>query len=109
MSSDEPKPVILDAKAFLDWVKTKPRDELFNYVNTERCAVAQFLKTQHPRSGVNAGSKFALVWDVCGNVTNRYNFPDAVVRAAKRLTVKRRGRYTYGELADSLSEELLAA
>lgn len=109
MSSDEPKPTILDAKAFLDWVKSKPRGDMFTYVHISRCAVSQFLQARHPGSGVNCGSTFATVWDARGTITKRYNMPPVVVDAFKRLTIQRRGRYSFGELAKELEDEMLAA
>lgn len=107
MSSDEPKPTILDAHAFLDWVKTQQRGDTFVYTHSGKCAVAQFLQAQHPGAGVGCGSRFATVFDARGTITKRYNIPEVVVEAFGRVVLKKLGRYAYGDLADALSAELL--
>jgi hypothetical protein len=107
MSSDEPAPIVMDARAFLDWVSTQRRSDLFKYTSTTDCAVAQYLRHSHPYDGVSCGSTFAVVWNYQGTITHRYNMPDVVVAAFKRLTIKKAGRYAWGELADALGDEML--
>jgi hypothetical protein len=81
------------AREFLDWVKTKPRDEKYNYLSPERCAMAQFLKETGRSDDPNVGPDDWRGFDGCYRM-----IPDP-----PRYILN---KSTFGELADAVENKL---
>lgn len=84
--------------AVLEWARTKPADERYNYVSNCGCAVAQFLKdTGRCRDPMVLASAW---YDRSDGYTGLHRLPLSVDYAASALP------HTFGAFADRLEKAL---
>lgn len=87
---------------FATFARQKPRDEVYDYVDTTNCPIGQFLRTLGLKTGYEAGQ-----WSVSSDklryhndlkTSSRASLPPLLIRATQLFP------HTWGGLADRLGK-----